>query len=238
MAADKLTLGAERCASEVMVMDIKIAPSILAADFSCLGEQIRKAEEGGAKLLHLDIMDGRFVPNFTFGAVVIKPLRRICGLKFDCHLMVERPWDFIDVCRDAGADNITVHYEALGENTAEALRHIKGLGLSAGLSISPDTPVKDIEPYVNDADMVLIMSVYPGFGGQKFIEKSLSRIREAREIVGGMADIEVDGGIYLENIKAVVDAGANVIVAGSAVFGATDIKGAVIDLRRAAGDTL
>lgn len=227
-----------RRTSEVMVMDIKIAPSILAADFSCLGEQIRKAEEGGAKLLHLDIMDGRFVPNFTFGAVVIKPLRRICALKFDCHLMVERPWDFIDACRDAGADNITVHYETLGENTAEALRHIKALGLSAGLSISPDTPVKAIEPYVNDADMILIMSVYPGFGGQRFIEKSLGRIRVAREIAGGRADIEVDGGIYLGNIRTVVDAGANVIVAGSAVFGAADIKGAVIDLRRAAGDTV
>ena len=223
------------CAPEVF-MEIKIAPSILAADFSRLGEQIKKAEDGGAKLLHLDIMDGRFVPNFTFGAVVIKPLRKVCSLKFDCHLMVERPWDFIDPCRAAGADNITVHYESLGENTSEALRYIKSLGLSAGLSISPDTPVSAIEPYKNDADMILIMSVYPGFGGQKFIEKSLDRIKETRKIVGDGKDIEVDGGIYMDNIRTIVDAGANVIVAGSAVFGSDDIKEAILKLRRAAGD--
>ncbi|MCD8049823.1 MAG: ribulose-phosphate 3-epimerase [Clostridia bacterium] len=222
-----------------MSRELKIAPSILAADFAILGKQIKKAEEGGAKYLHLDVMDGRFVPNFTFGAPVFKSLRKVSGMFFDCHLMVERPLDFIAPCKDAGVDSITVHYEALGEKTGEVLQFIKSEGLSAGLSISPDTEADAIAPFIKDADMILIMSVYPGFGGQKFIEGSLDKIARVREMTKEFdTDIEVDGGIGVKNIKKVVDAGANVIVAGSAVFGAEDIKKAVEDLRAAAGEKI
>lgn len=222
-----------------MNRELKIAPSILAADFAVLGKQINAAEKGGAKLLHLDVMDGRFVPNFTFGAVVIKSIRKSSRLFFDCHLMVEDPWDFIDRCKEAGADNITIHYESLGDKTLDALLHIKELGIKAGLSVSPDTDISVIKPYLPYIDMVLIMSVYPGFGGQVFIEKSLLRIKEARELTRDYdIDIEVDGGINADNIKTVVDAGANVIVAGSAVFGAENIEEAVIKMRIRAGEEL
>lgn len=207
--------------------EFKLAPSILAADFSILGQQIKQAEKGGAKVLHIDVMDGRFVPNFTFGALLVKSIRKCSKIMYDCHLMVEKPFDFIDDFYKAGADNITVHYEALGEETGKALDYIKGLGIKAGLSVSPDTPVEVIAPYLDKVDMILIMSVYPGFGGQKFIEKSLERIAAVHEMTKGYdIDIEVDGGVYEENIKRVVDSGANVIVAGSAVFGKEDVAAA------------
>lgn len=217
--------------------EFKLSPSILAADFAILGEQIASAERGGAKYLHLDVMDGRFVPNFTFGAPLIKSLRKSSGLFFDCHLMVERPYDFIDSCRAAGADNITVHYESLGEKTSEALRYIKSLGIRAGVSVSPDTDVSVMRGCLPDADMILIMSVYPGFGGQKFIEKSYDRLREARKMADMYnIDVEVDGGVNEGNIKDIYNAGANVIVAGSAVFGAKDVKAAAERLIAIVGD--
>ena len=204
--------------------EFKLAPSILSADFSILGEQIKMAEAGGAKVLHIDVMDSRFVPNFTFGALLVKTIRKCSSMFYDCHLMVERPYDFIDAFYKAGVDNITVHYEALGEETGKALEYIRSLGIKAGLSISPDTPVEVIAPYKDKVDMVLIMSVYPGFGGQKFIPESLERIKAVREMTKDFdVDIEVDGGVYEENIKEVFDAGANVIVAGSAVFGKENI---------------
>ena len=147
--------------------EFKLAPSILSADFSMLGQQIKEAEAGGAKVLHIDVMDGRFVPNFTFGALLVKTIRKCSNMFYDCHLMVERPYDFIDAFYKAGVDNITVHYEALGDKTGEALEYIRSLGIKAGFSISPDTPVEVIEPYKDKVDMVLIMSVYPGFGGHQ-----------------------------------------------------------------------
>lgn len=215
----------------------KLSPSILAADFSVLGEQIAAAERGGAKYLHLDVMDGRFVPNFTFGAAVIKSIRKSSNLFFDCHLMVENPFDFIDPCFKAGVDNITVHYEALKEKTKEALLYIKSLGIKAGLAISPDTEVRVIGDYLEYIDMILIMSVYPGFGGQKFIEKSMDRLRAAREMAEPYGiDVEVDGGVNSGNIKAIFEAGANVIVAGSAVFGAQNIEEETKMLCRTVGD--
>lgn len=218
-----------------MKREFKLAPSILASDFSVLGEQIKKAEEGGAKVLHIDVMDGRFVPNFTFGALLVKSIRKCSDMFFDCHLMVEKPFDFIDSFFKAGADNITVHFEALGEETGKALDYIKSLGIKAGLSVSPDTPVDVITPYLDKVDMVLIMSVYPGFGGQKFIPESLERIKRVKELTAGYdIDIEVDGGVYEENIKMVTDSGANVIVAGSAVFGKEDIAEAARKLIEAA----
>ncbi|MBQ6795123.1 MAG: ribulose-phosphate 3-epimerase [Clostridia bacterium] len=215
--------------------EFKLAPSILSADFSVLGQQIKEAEAGGAKVLHIDVMDGRFVPNFTFGALLVKTIRKCSDMFYDCHLMVEKPYDFIDAFYKAGVDNITVHYEALGDKTGEALSYIRSLGIKAGLSISPDTPVEVIEPYKDKVDMVLIMSVYPGFGGQKFIPESLERIARVREMTKNFdVDIEVDGGVYEENIKTVVDSGANVIVAGSAVFGKENIKEAAEKLCKAA----
>ncbi len=215
--------------------EFKLAPSILAADFSMLGQQIKEAEKGGAKVLHIDVMDSRFVPNFTFGALLVKCIRKCSGMFYDCHLMVERPYDFIDAFYKAGADNITVHYEALGDETGKALEYIRSLGIKAGLSISPDTPVDVIAPYLDNVDMILIMSVYPGFGGQKFIPESLERIAKVKSMTQGYdIDIEVDGGVYEENIKTVVDAGANVIVAGSAVFGKEDISAAAEKLIKAA----
>ncbi|MBQ8003193.1 MAG: ribulose-phosphate 3-epimerase [Clostridia bacterium] len=215
--------------------EFKLAPSILSSDFSILGQQIKEAEKGGAKVLHIDVMDGRFVPNFTFGALLVKTIRKCSDMFYDCHLMVERPYDFIDAFYKAGADNITVHYEALGDETGKALEYIRSLGIKAGLSISPDTPVEVIAPYKDKVDMVLIMSVYPGFGGQKFIPKSLERIAAVREMTKDYdVDIEVDGGVYDENIKTVVDAGANVIVAGSAVFGKENIAQAAKALIEAA----
>ncbi len=215
--------------------EFKLAPSILAADFSVLGQQIKEAEKGGAKVLHIDVMDSRFVPNFTFGALLVKCIRKCSDMFYDCHLMVERPYDFIDAFHKAGADNITVHYEALGDETGKALDYIHSLGIKAGLSISPDTPVEVVAPYLDKVDMILIMSVYPGFGGQKFIPESLERIAKVKSMTQGYnIDIEVDGGVYEENIKTVVDAGANVIVAGSAVFGKEDISAAAEKLIKAA----
>ncbi len=214
-----------------MVREFKLAPSILSADFSVLGEQIKKAELGGAKVLHIDVMDGRFVPNFTFGALLVKTIRKCSNMFYDCHLMVEKPYDFIDGFFKAGADNITVHYEALGDKTGECLDYIKSLGIKAGLSISPDTPVEVIKPYLSKVDMILIMSVYPGFGGQKFIEKSLERLNAVREMTKDYdIDIEVDGGVNNDNIKEIVAAGANVVVAGSAVFAKEDIVSATKEL--------
>lgn len=211
--------------------EFKLAPSILSADFSVLGEQIKKAEEGGAKVLHIDVMDGRFVPNFTFGALLVKTIRKCSNMFYDCHLMVERPYDFIDAFYKAGVDNITVHYEALGDETGKALDYIRSLGIKAGLSISPDTDTEVVREYLKKVDMILIMSVYPGFGGQKFIEKSFERIADIRKMTQGYdIDIEVDGGVCKDNIKAVVDAGANVIVAGSAVFAKDDIPNAAREL--------
>ncbi len=204
--------------------EFKLAPSILAADFSILGQQIKEAECGGAKVLHIDVMDSRFVPNFTFGAMLVKSVRKCSDMFYDCHLMVERPSDFIDAFYKAGADNITVHYEALGEKTGDTLDYIHSLGIKAGLAISPDTEVEKIKPFLDKTDMVLVMSVYPGFGGQKFIPESLERIGKVREMTKDYdIDVEVDGGVYEENIKTVVESGANVIVAGSAVFGKEDV---------------
>ena len=218
-----------------MSREFKLAPSILSADFSVLGQQIKEAQNGGAKVLHIDVMDGRFVPNFTFGALLVKTIRKCSDMFYDCHLMVERPYDFIDAFYKAGADNITVHYEALGDETGKALDYIRSLGIKAGLSISPDTDVEVIKPYLDKTDMILIMSVYPGFGGQKFIEKSLERLSAVRDMTKDYdIDIEVDGGVNFENIKTIVDAGANVVVAGSAVFGAENISEAAKKLCEAA----
>lgn len=198
-----------------------ISPSILAADFNILGEQIQEVEKSGAEYLHIDVMDGMFVPSISFGMPVIASIRKNSGLVFDVHLMIEEPIRYIEEFVKLGADSITFHLEAAGERIKETIDKIHALGCKAGLSIKPATPITALLPYLESVDMILIMTVEPGFGGQKYIQTSTQKIKDLREVLtekGLPLDIQVDGGITAENIFEVTQAGANVIVAGSAVF--------------------
>lgn len=201
---------------------VKIAPSVLAADFSCLGDEIRKVEQGGADIIHVDIMDGHFVPNLTMGPAVVGAVRKVTGLFLDVHLMLEFPEKFIPSFADAGADNITVHREACGDRLDDVLAMIEERGLRRGVSIKPATPVSSIAFLKNRINLILIMSVEPGFGGQTFMESSLDKIRTARNIFGSTAEIEVDGGVNEENALRITQAGADILVAGTAVFRSGD----------------
>lgn len=202
-------------------MKYVIAPSILSADFTQLGKEMKLTEENGAAYLHFDVMDGMFVPNISFGIPVMKSIRKATGQIMDAHLMVQDPIRYVEAFKNAGADLITVHLEACPD-VRKTLVKIKDLGLEAGLSICPDTPVEAVREYLEFVDMILVMSVYPGAGGQKFIPDSLERISEIRRMVEESdreIDIQVDGGVTLGNVREIIEAGANIFVAGSAVFG-------------------
>ena len=197
-----------------------LSPSILAADFAILGDQIKEADEAGAEYIHIDVMDGVFVPSISFGMPVIASIRKTTKKIFDVHLMIVEPERFVKEFAECGADSITFHIEAT-EDVDEIIDLIHGLGCKAGMSIKPRTPVEAVEKYLHKLDMLLVMTVEPGFGGQKYIPESTERIREIRRMAdeqGIDLDIQVDGGITKENVHVVLDAGANVIVAGSAVF--------------------
>ena len=214
---------------------VKIAPSILSADFSKMGEEVESLEKSGADIIHCDVMDGVFVPNISFGIKMIKDIRKHTSLPLDCHLMIVNPEKYVEAFAKAGADYITVHYEACKENLSEVLKLIKSFGVKCGLVINPDTSVSKIKNLITECDMVLIMSVFPGFGGQKFIESVLAKCEEVRKIIdNGKKEIllEIDGGINNETCKQAVKSGCDVLVAGSAVFGAADRKKAVAELKQ------
>lgn len=195
---------------------IKISPSILAADFGALRDQTKIVEEGGADYLHIDVMDGHYVPNLSFGMGMVSALRECSNLVMDCHLMIENPERYIDAFHKAGADIITVHVEAT-PHIHRALQQIRALGIKAGLAINPGTPASAIKEIAHLADMILVMSVNPGFTAQKFLPEVLPKVRELRALYPDK-DIQIDGGIGLQNIYEVTEAGANVIVAGAAIF--------------------
>ena len=202
---------------------VQIAPSILSADFSKMGEEILSLQNSGADIVHCDVMDGVFVNNITFGIKMIEDIRKVTTLPLDCHLMIVNPEKYVERFAKAGADFITVHYEACKDNLKEVLTLIKSTGVKCGAVINPDTPVDAIKDVLPLCDMVLVMSVFPGFGGQKFIPECLDKLRELRTLIDGLGKeilLEVDGGVHAGNIEEIKAAGANVIVAGSAVFNA------------------
>jgi ribulose-phosphate 3-epimerase len=215
---------------------VRIAPSILSADFARLADAVAKIESGGADFVHVDVMDGHFVPNITIGPPVVAALKRVTKLPLDVHLMISEPDRYLEAFRDAGAAMITVHAEVL-PHLHRTLTHIRSLGAKAGVAINPSTPVLMVGDVIAQMDHLLVMSVNPGFGGQTFIPHSLAKIAEAREMIAaarGSAVIEVDGGVDRENAAAIVQAGASILVAGASVFGTPDAAEATRGLRRAA----
>jgi len=218
----------------------KIAPSILSADFSRLGEEIRAVEAAGADYIHIDVMDGHFVPNITIGPLIVEAARRVTSLPLDVHLMIEDPDRYIPDFAAAGADIIVVHAEAV-HHLHRTVQLIKSLGKKAGVSLNPATPLNALEYMIPDLDLVLLMTVNPGFGGQSFIEACLPKIQAMRAMLdrrGGEAELEVDGGVKASNIARIAHAGADVFVAGSAVFGSPDYAATIAEMKRLAKEPL
>ena len=216
-------------------MSVLIAPSLLSADFANLGDAVRTAERGGADWLHVDVMDGHFVPNITLGPPIVKAIRKAATIPLDVHLMITEPDRYLEAFAEAGAARITVHLEVL-PHLHRTVQRIKGLGVRAGVAINPATPVATLEDIIEELDHVLVMSVNPGFGGQTFIPRSESKVRAVRQLLssrGATALIEIDGGIDAGNAARVVAAGVDVLVAGQAVFGSADPAAAIRDLRAA-----
>lgn len=212
---------------------LKIAPSILSADFAKLGEEITAVERAGADYIHVDVMDGHFVPNITIGPLIVEAIRPVTKLPLDVHLMIDNPDQYIEAFAKAGADYITVHVEAC-RHLNRTIHHIKSFGIKAGVVLNPATPVYTIEHILKDIDMVLLMSVNPGFGGQKFIPEVLPKIRKVKEMadsIGKEIEIEIDGGVNSETAKLCVEAGANVLVAGSAIYDQEDYAAAISLIR-------
>jgi ribulose-phosphate 3-epimerase len=212
---------------------LKIAPSILSADFAKLGEEITAVEKAGADYIHVDVMDGHFVPNITIGPLIVEAIRPVTKLPLDVHLMIDNPDQYIEAFAKAGADYITVHVEAC-RHLHRTIHHIKSFGIKAGVVLNPATPVNTIEHILKDIDMVLLMSVNPGFGGQKFIPEVLPKIRKVKEMadsIGKEIEIEIDGGVNAETAKLCIEAGANVLVAGSAIYDQEDYAAAISLIR-------
>lgn len=212
---------------------VKIAPSILSADFSRLGEEVAAAEKAGADLVHVDVMDGHFVPNITIGPLVVEAVKKVTGLPVDVHLMIEDPDKYIKDFADSGADIITVHEEAC-THLHRTVQGIKECGVKAGVSLNPATPLANIEFVLNNVDMVLIMTVNPGFGGQKFIPEGLEKISRLKEMIDGRGlnvEIEVDGGVKVDNVAEVDRAGTDIVVMGSAFYNSGDYAGTVKAVR-------
>ena len=216
----------------------KIAPSLLSADFSKLQEDITLVEEGGADVLHVDVMDGHFVPNITFGPFIVKAIKKCATIPLDVHLMIEKPERYIEDFAKAGSDYITVHVEAC-THIHRVLQQIKATGAKAGVSLNPGTPLSSIEEVLGDVDMILIMSVNPGFGGQSFIQGALDKIKRLRKMLSERGldhvEIEIDGGVKLENIAEVAEAGVDIFVSGSGIYKAADPKKMIAEMKAVIG---